>query len=164
MQISARAMMSFLAQQWAALHTAYKTSWETLAQTLGLPPYNAYLSVNLERWAQFKAPSKTHPITGIGTLPTADFNSATGHPGYATLNFTIDRDRDGWALLIFRSTTSPVVPSLQNCVAVLLTVETDPFLYDDKALDPGTYFWQARFCTHQGKMGPNETQRTAVVT
>jgi len=163
-QVSARQMLTFLAQQWAALTPPQKATWETLAAQTGIAPYNAFCSINLERWTLFKAPGKVHPITALGTLPSATFDSATGGVAHADLHFDITNERDWWALLIFRGQSTPVVPGHDNLIAVAARTETGSLDYTDQALDPGTYYWQARFCTFQGKMGPNETQRSAIVT
>jgi len=163
-QQTVRMMLTFLAQQWKTLTTARQATWETPAKERTLPPYNAYLTTNLQRWSQFQSPGQTYPVKAYGSLPIATFDSATGQPGQATLQFHITSVRSWWPLLIFRSDTSPVVPSRDNCIAILPANEDDPRIYIDQNLPPGTYHYQVRFCTEYGKMGPNETERSATVT
>jgi hypothetical protein len=157
-------MMSFLAQRWVELTEPQKATWETLAAATGIPPYNAFLSTNLERWGQFKAPGIIYPVAEDGTQPVATFTLAFGLPGSARLSFTITTLNNVWGLVIFRSQTTPLVPSRENTIAIVHRQTTGLYSHLDTGLDPGTYYYQARFFTIHGATGPNETQRTANVT
>lgn len=164
MQISVRAMMSFLAQRWAEITDPDKATWEALAATTGIPPYNAFLSTNLERWGQFKAPGQIYPIAEDGTQPAATFVStmATGRTIKATLS--LPTKNDVWGAILFRQQTSPVTPTRENTIAIIPIQPGFFTIHNDQNLDPGTYYYQARFFTTHGATGPNETQRSATVT
>jgi hypothetical protein len=157
-------MMTFLAQRWVELTPPQKATWEALAAAIVIPPYNAFLQANLERWGQFKAPGLIYPIAEDGLFPSATFVNVTPGDGYASLNFEISNDRDVWGLMIFRGQVTPLVTSRENCIVVLMHQIEEPFTYDDQGLSPGTYYWNARFFTIHGKLGPQETQKTAIVT
>lgn len=164
MQTANRAVMRFLAQVWNDVPAPEKAMWVALAQEMGIPSYNAFIRTNLERWAMFKAPSMYYPVTNGGALPTATLETATGHAGYADVVLNIRNDRDTFCVMLFRDQVTPVVPAKHNLIAMLPNWIEDDFTYKDEALPAGTYYYQARFCTNRGGMGPNETQRTAVVT
>jgi len=163
MQITVRNMLSFLAQQWTKLDVPAKTSWDTIAADLNLPPYNAFIAANLERWAQFKAPGQATPITQGGSLPSATLNSATASGNAIRLDLSITHERDGWGVLIFRAQSTPVTPDRNNCVAILQANKGGHFAYNDEGLASGTYYYQARYFTVEGKLGPNETERSATI-
>lgn len=68
-QTGRRAMMRFLSQNWAALTTAEKATWETLADQLVALPFNAYVSFNMKLWHNFKPPTQETPpgLTNAGS-------------------------------------------------------------------------------------------------
>jgi hypothetical protein len=164
LQVANREMLAFLAQQWHNIPNADQATWYQLAFQKQVSFYHAYVALNLDRWRHFKPPTQLHPATETGTLPTATLDSATGMPSAAKLTFSINNERNWWSLLIFRSLTTPVIPSRQTLITVQPRNETGTLIYLDQNLPPATYYYQARFCTSTGKMGPNETQRTATVT
>lgn len=164
LQISARAMMRFLASQWTSLTAAQKLTWAARATLTNVSPYHAYLARNLQLWRGFHAPSKSDPWTGTGSLPTSPTTSGSGGVRHAhfTVNFTLVMQ--GWAAVIFRSKTTGFTTSRLNAVAILPIPLLKKITFVDHALPPGTYYYKARHFTTLGKLGPALTQRTAIVT
>lgn len=163
MQTAVRLMLQFLAQQWSQITSSYASTWSNPAAKAKLPNYNAFIAANLERWRRFKAPSQNYPVTETGSLPKATLDFTTVDGTTVKLHWTMDSPRDSWGLLLFRSTTTPVVPTLENLIAILQATDNEEHWYDDEYLDPGTYYYQGRFFTEHGKMGPNEDEQSATV-
>lgn len=64
-----RVMNKFLCSQWKTFSTAEQATWIELAELRRMAPYHAYLSENMKRWANERAPSKTYPATEAGPVP-----------------------------------------------------------------------------------------------
>jgi len=164
LQTTVRAMMGFLSQQWASIADEHKATWETLALDLEIPPYNAFISHNLERWRQFTAPGQRYPVTEGYDLPNATFVSATGGVGHAVLEFSMTNPKNNWGILIFRGTDTPTIGVREKCIAALLQNTIGTHYYTDQNLPPDNYYYIARYFTTRGKLGGNTNERNAWVT
>ena len=56
-QIGVRIMTKYLTAKWAELSTNEKAKFTTLAETLNLSPYHAWLTLNGKRWAKHQMPT-----------------------------------------------------------------------------------------------------------
>lgn len=164
LQVSVRAMMRFLAQQWAGIGSTPQGTWEDLADAGQISPFNAYVGRNASRWREFQAPSQSYPAAETGTEPVATLDSATGGPSYIDLAFTITTLNDVWGVMIFRSPTGTFDTSRANCIAVALIDGTGAFTYTDSGLAAGTYYYDARFFTKEGKLGAEEGEQSGTAT
>jgi hypothetical protein len=166
LQVSTRAMMKFLSQQWTPeLDTTQKASWDDDAAALAVSPFNAFIQTNLQRWTQFTPPSKTTPVTATGTVGTfTTLPDVTGGVRQATVNWDVNALNDAWGLLIFRDPVTLFTPARDNLVGVALlkTLTADTFI--DTPLEAGTYFWNFRSFTDDGVMSAALGEQTAVVT
>ena len=164
LQVSTRAMMRFLSQEWLGIGTTPKGSWDDLAAAGQYSPFNAYIGRNMSRWREFQPPAQTYPPPETGTLPTAALTSATGGASYADLLITMTTLANAWGVMLFRSPSGTFSPSRANCIAVIPITAAATTVYTDSGLDAGAYYWDAKFFTTEGLLGPDEGEVTATVT
>jgi hypothetical protein len=151
-QTGRRAMWAFLAQEWAGLSEVQKASYEDLAESLSISPFNAYVRFNQRRWNHWKAPSAAYPAAESDTLPTLGALSAVGGTRSAQITQAVTTAADGWAVAFFRSPTGTFDSAISNLVHVAPISGTDPVVFVDSPLDPGTYYYDTRAISLEGKM------------
>jgi len=66
--------------------------------------------------------------------------------------------------MIFRSPTGIFTPSRATCIAVIEVDSTGTLVYTDSGLDAGTYYYDAKFFTQQGALGPDEGEVNGTAT
>jgi len=151
LQVSARAMLRFLADQWAALTTAQKLTWTARAALTNVSPYHAYLSRNLALWRGFHAPSKSDPWINTGFLGRVNIGTATDGVHHIHIPITWVLTDDVWNLRIHRATTVAFTATRANMIAVLPRPTTTASTWIDHALPPGGYYYKFYHCMYQGK-------------
>ena len=168
LQVSVRAMLRFLAQHWASIAALDQATWDALAAAAQISPFNAYVGRNGSRWREFQPPSDAYPAAEAGTLPVAALTSATGGPSYIDLLLTLTTQNDCNGVILFRSATGTFTPSRANAIAV---VELDAaafaagtLTYTDSGLDAGTYYYDAKYFTNDGVLGPDEGEVNGTAT
>jgi len=164
-QVSMRAMMKFLSQQWDGLSTADKATWEARADQSIVSPFNAYVSLNLRRWRSFTTPTKVDPAAEVGLVATVGTQTVTGGVRQVTISTDISVGLESnWGTLIFKGLTG-FSTSFSNLIAVNLNqVLTTPATFVDSPLVPGTYFYNFRLFTDDGVIGVEEGEDSGVVT
>lgn len=135
-QVSTRAMMRFLAQQWEPLTPTQKETWEAPAAIAGYSPFNSFVSRNMLRWNIYDTPSGEYPINPAGPLYDAPPTFVT--VGQQELYLRIQRPfgDQPWGWLVHRSLTRGFTPS-PSTVVVVLHPTVDPTLYTDRPLPAG---------------------------
>jgi hypothetical protein len=164
LQVSMRAMMRFLSQSWAAIGATPKASWDALATAGNFSAFNAYIQANQRLWREFLPPSQTHPLPGTGSLPIAVLASATGGIHHIDLAINVTTLLQAWGVMIFRSPTGTFTPSLSNCIHVMAVTAAVNYVWTDTPLAAGTYYYDAKFFTTEGVLGPDEGEVTATAT
>lgn len=164
LQVSTRAMMKFLSQAWAGVGATPKGSWDTLAAATQISPFNAYIARNQMRYREFQAPSQTYPAAETGTQPVAVLTSAVGGPSYIDVTLTITTLNQVWGVILFRSPTGTFTPSRANAIAVVAVTGTGTLVYTDSNLAAGTYYYDAKFFTTEGALGPDEGEVSGSAT
>lgn len=164
LQVSVRTMMAFLAQNWAAIGSTPKASWDDRAAASSISPFNAYQGYNMSRWREFQPPAQTDPAPETGTEPVATLDSATGGPSYIDVAMTITTLNDVWGVLLFRSISGTFTPSRANCIKALLIDGTGAVVYTDSGLTAGTYYYDAKFFTKEGVLGADEGEVSGTAT
>lgn len=163
-QVSVRAMMKFLSQQWASLTAGNQATWETRAADMVVSPFNAFVSYNLARWRHFKGPSKEDPAAEAGPAISAPTTTATAGIREVNLSIADGADVPSWAWMIHRSTSTGFTPSFSNLVAVVPRSGT-PTVYIDTPLTTGvTYYYRIRGVDADGFLGTLEAERNATPT
>lgn len=163
-QVGARAMFKYLTQNWAALTTANKATWQDAADQLIVSTFNAYIRENQRRYATFNAPGKEDPVTEGGTADALTTFTATGGVREVVLDLACTAVTDNWGVMIFRSITGSFTPSITNCVYVKLLATTDPIIVVDTPLDPDTYYYDAKTFTDDGLFGSLKGEISAEAT
>jgi hypothetical protein len=164
LQVSSRAIMKFLAQEWAGIGSTPKGTWDELAAAAQISAFNAYVQKNAMRFREFQAPAQTYPAPETGTLPTAVLTSATGGPSYIDLLITMTTLANAWGVMLFRSPTGTFTPSRANCIAVIPITAAATTVYTDSGLAAGEYFYDAKFFTTEGVLGPDEGEVSGTAT
>lgn len=164
LQVSVRAMLKFLSQQWAGIGSTPQGTWDDLAAATQISPFNAYVSRNQSRWREFQAPSQSYPAAETGTPPVATLDSATGGPSYIDVAMTITTLNDVWGVILFRSPTGTFDTSRATAIAVLLVDSTGAMTYTDSGLAAGTYYYDARYFTSEGLLGAEEGEVSGTAT
>jgi len=165
LQVSTRAMMKFLSQAWTPdIDATEQATWEAAGAASATSPFNEYIRDNLKRWTQFTAPSQASPATGGGTSPTfTSLPAVTGGVRQASFAWTVNALGTGWGLMIFQSKTTGFTTARDNLVS---TVELPAGASSAilTPVEPGTYFWNFRTFTVEGKLSAALGQVTAVVS
>jgi len=156
LQVSVRAMMRFLSQEWEGIGSTPKGSWDDAAAATNISPFNAYIAANASRWREFQPPSQTNPAPETGDVPVATLDSAVGGPSYCDVTMTITTLNDVWGVILFRSPTGTFTTSRANAIRVIPITAEEEVVFTDSGLDAGTYYYDARFFTKEGVLGDEE--------
>lgn len=164
LQVAMRAMLKFISQAWASVGTTPQGSWATRAAASNISGFNAFVSANQMRWREFQAPSQTDPAAETGTQPVATLDTAVGGVRHIDLTLTVTTANDVWGVMIFRSPTGTFATSLSNCVAILPVSGAGTIVWTDSNLVAGAYYYDARFFTKEGALGPEEGEVNGTAT
>ncbi len=164
LQIACRVMLGFLASEWKSLSTPDKATWDQLAETTNVSTFNAYQSYNLKRWGTYKAPSQTYPAAEILTQPTSTFLNPFPTLRIIYLLENITTLHGGWSIAWHRQTTTPVIQTRANAIAIQPTDSLGISFYPDGPLKPGTYYYRRTFYTTDGRAFPENQERSATIT
>jgi len=166
LQLSTRAMMKFLSQNWTPELTAgNKATWEDIAASLAVSPFNAFIKTNLARWTQFTGPTKQTPVGAAGTAPTFTTLPLAGNGvRQATITWDLNALNNAWGLLIFRDPVTGFTTGRDNLIGIglLKTLTADQFI--DTPVEPGTWFYNFRTFTDTGTISAALGEDSAVVT
>lgn len=164
LQVAMRAMLKFLSQAWVDVGSTPQGTWDDLAKAGIYSKFNAYMSKNMMRWREFSPPSQTYPNPGTGTPPVATLDTAVGGEAHMDLTMTITTLNDVWGVALFRNTSGTFTPSLAKCIAIIPVTDTGTLVYTDSNLAAGTYYYDAKFFTKEGVLGPDEGEVNGTAT
>jgi len=162
-QISVRANVKWLSQQWGTLSQAERDTWEALSATTQLPPYQSYLQYNAKRWTHFLAPSSQYPATEAGIPPVRKGITATPGVKMATIRIIIGPLIADWGYILFRKKLLTQPPNHDNAVAFFPANQTANTFYADTPLESGTYFYNHMGFHRTGLLGLRGNTATVVV-
>ena len=152
-QTGRRAMWAFLAQEWAALGATERASYEAMAESLSISPFNAFLRYNQRRWNTWKAPAQAYPAAEGDTLPVLGALTAVGGTRSAQITQAVTTPNAGWAIAFFRSATGTFDSAISNLIAVLPIDGANDVVLVDSPLEPGTYYYDTRAISVEGQLG-----------
>ena len=155
LQVGFRAAFAFLAQEWAAIASGHTSSYNDLADSMAISPFNAYMRANQRRWRNYRPPSNNIVASEDGTLMiwNGGAPAAVGGPSNVTLSMTPDTVSTNWGVAIFRSVDSGFTPGLSNCIALLHVKDAEEHVYVDSPLAADTYYYDTRMFTIDGRWG-----------
>jgi len=162
LQVSVRAMMRFITQEYGGLSATIKGRWEDEYPSLVITGLNAMVKLNQERNRQFLG-AKQDPTLAAGAVEAAPGGVvATAAPKSVRLTWTDSIGADDWCTLIYRSTTLGFTPGPSN----LLRVVPDGLqAFTDVGLTTGTpYYYRLGGCETGGTLGTLAAEVTATPT
>jgi hypothetical protein len=164
-QISARAVITWLSQQWAGLSTANKATWQSLADASQVAPYHAYCKINAQRHRSGLTPGKTYPVTGGVNGSSMNQWVATAGVREITLRMSsIDEFDPSWGFLIYTSMSTGFTPAFDNALHFHQATGGAPVTWIHGPLEPGTYYYNARGFDADGNIGDLRGERNATVS
>ena len=149
-QLSVRAMMTWLSQQWASIGSTAQDSWEDLADADVVSPFNAFIKKNLRRWRNFLGVGQDATPDAGDTGPTNGAASIVGGIRMITVTMAVTTLNDAWGLAIFRKTASAVTPAFDNLVSIQPYDGTNSIVFVDTPLAPATYHYDFYSITKDG--------------
>lgn len=174
LQTGVRSMMSWISQRWNGLSAPDKATWDDMAETKEISPFNAYVGENLDRWQTNDTPTDAFPAAEANTDLLPDdvgvdgaILVTTGHAGYATMAATPDSTgaADAVAVAIFRGAAAPTPFSWGACIKIVDVTPGAEWTYTDSPLDAATYHYKIAYLSDDGVHGAlNAADNTAVVT
>jgi hypothetical protein len=163
-QLGVRAMLRFLATQWAALSAGEQASYDDAAEAKQISAFNQYQSVNLLRWQSFQSPTQEYPAAEASTPLTVSDMTLTGGDGNVLVQLTPSGSTNIWGFAIFRDTAEITAPNWNNCVQVIAADGANQVQWTDSPLDADTYHYRACVINDDGVKGTVIADDTAVVT
>lgn len=161
-QVSTRAMMKFLSQSWTNLTTAQKATFDELAATYAISPFNAYVRENMNRWTQFEGP--TVEIGSVAnTPPTLGALTVTDGVGELTVSQAITTASDMWGVLFMASTTTAYTPVKSDLKLGVYGVVT-PVAGVITGLAAGTWFIRTAGIAEDGTLSAFLAEVSGVVS
>jgi len=117
-QVGRRAMFRFLTQNWAALTTVEKATWETLADQDTVSPFNAYIKFNMASWHNYIAPTQDTPATRSGTPTDNVLTAAVWEENRIKLTFAGAVLNDFWGKIVYATLGAAFTPAVGNAIIV----------------------------------------------
>lgn len=109
-QIGLRAFTRWLCREWCTLTAAQKATWQTLASSSNIAPYNAFTAENIKRWRSDLAPGKTYPVGETGFWGNIQNIVASDGIGCIHLDFDCVSVNDSWSCALFSATPDAYLP------------------------------------------------------
>lgn len=155
LQVSSRAMMQFLAQNWSGLTTPQQATWLDLADNTDVAPYHAFIAHNMQRWARQALPSKAYPAAEAGDYATGI--ALNGDPGVR--HFALDARllvdaKDTWTGLMFHDTADFPTFTVDKLVHVFKLEDLDRHYWTHQPLAAGMHYYKIWMGTNTG-LGPS---------
>lgn len=149
-QISVRAMMTWLSQQWAAISTANKATWTPATEHAALSNFNAYTRANQRAHRKSQTVYQMHPPTYTPPADPIVWFARVGRPRHVYIIMREDTiHNDNWGIAIHRSLSSGFTPAFHNFVAAAPSGRGANVHFYDIPLAPATYYYRLRgFSTH----------------
>jgi hypothetical protein len=163
-QISMRAMLKFLSQEWAGLGSTPKGTWQTPADAKVISPFNAFVSSGTKRNRSFLAPVQSYPVSVDAAVDAIDdFTATPGVREISILTNTVAVTDAAWGFLLFRSLTTGFTPAFSNLHAVMVADGANDVTFVDGPLVPDTYYYDIKPFSLEGFIGALDGEINAVV-
>ena len=163
-QVSLRATMAFLSQQWSTIVAADQATWLNLARASEISPFNAYQAYNIKRARNNQRSTKAYPALELPLYAVSAGWYATGGVRQIEIGLTITDRRDAWASTQCHVPGTGIVPDWNQFIKFLAMPATGPVSWIWKPLPAGTYWIGFGQATVTGKQYDTDLWRSAVVT
>ncbi len=162
-QVGMRSMLKWLSQEWSGISAANQATWLTRANQAVVSEFNSYVGYNQFRWRDFLAPTQHDPEASTDTAPVLGAQSALAGVRSITVTMPVTTANDGWGVLLFRSTSTAFATAFDNLVDVGAISGTSDVVFVDSPLAAGTYYYNFRYFTEDGQLGPEDGEVNATV-
>lgn len=128
-QLATRIYMKWLSNQWSTFNIAEKDSWTPPGIDAGVPPYNAFISHNINRFKHLPGiqywvaehpcyPSIAYPTTLL--TDAADFASPAilNGAGKFRIRYTLSPLNDNWLMAVHQISAAHPEAIYQNLIAI----------------------------------------------
>ena len=163
-QVSLRAAMTFLSQEWPNITPIAKLTWPALAQQTNISPYNAFIAYNLDRHRNHQAVAMAHPAAELTSRATSITFVLTGHTRRLRFTFTIGNLNQNWGIILNHVAGTGVDPTWESPVRVIPTYSTGTIIWDWYPIAAGTYWFNDAWFTLTGLYQQIPRWRSATVT
>lgn len=163
-QVSLRATMAFLSQQWSTILEADQNTWRELSRPREISPFNAYQAYNIKRARENQRSTKAYPATQQPLYAVSSGWFATGGVRQIEIGLTITDRRDAWSSTQCHVPGTGVVPEWHQFIKFLAMPAAGDVSWIWKPLPPGTYWIGFGQATVTGKQYATDLWRSAVVT
>lgn len=163
-QTGIRALFAFVAAFWDSLSAPNKATWATIADSLQITNFNAYVRENLNRWMNWQAPTEAYPAAEASTPLTVTTLTTTGGVGQVDISITPSGSTDIWGMVILRDSAEITVPDWTKAVKVLVADGSNAVTWVDTPLAAGTWHYRAAVINTDGVLGTVKADQTATVT
>ena len=154
-QVSIRAMLTFLSQQWSGLDAADKATFDAPALLNQVAPYHVFCGQSQARNRHFLGPQKTYQPTMTGGAPAWYTFTLTKTGNRTFLKISDDEDPSySWGYLIYMAHVNPFTPSWDKLVAAVEADGMTPTPVEFHDLPPALYVYTVRCFTEDGSLGP----------
>lgn len=119
-QVGRRAMFKKLTQIWSDFDAGTKALWQPLADQLVASPFNAYVSFNMRRWHNFKAPATMPDPAETGTAADDTLSAAAWEENRIKLSSEITATAQGRGSIIFADPTPGFTAAVGNAIIVIV--------------------------------------------
>jgi hypothetical protein len=160
-QTGRRAMFRWLTQNWAALGSADKATWQDLADQIIASPFNAFVKWNMETWHNYLAPFKTPDDLRSNTPSDRALSAAAWEENRIKLSSTATTANAQWGIIYFASLTTPVVESVGK--AIIVELDEDILARDTFWTPPtvDTWYFDSIAFSDDGKKAAAGGEQTA---
>lgn len=163
-QVSVRAMITFLSQNWKTLTPIQQATWNTPAFLEHIAPYHAYLKINMQRWRTFRGPGKTYPVPETSPPPGTVYQDLWGGVASIKLGAYPGGGTPPWGYITFRQPIDFNPPKLEQVIKVFLRVGVSYTFFLDTPLAPGTYWYRTAHFSENGQIRTFGGSKSATAT
>lgn len=154
-QIAMRVVTQYISLQWFNLPQADRDSWTTLATQLNVPPMTACIGWNTARARSGIYPATLWPGASVNAPQTWLSWVITVQPRSLLHVFGYWAKPTGRGWVVHRAEGAPVLRAWNNFVKFVEAGQVSGVTWWNDHLDPGTYYYQARRISNDGRaIGP----------
>ena len=160
-QTGPRSMFKYLTQIWASIGVVAQATWDTLAESNQISPFNAFVGSNLQRFQMNQAPSHATPAAEAATALTVSAMTLTGGVGHIQVDLTPSGATAIGGFVVLRDSSAITSMNWSKVVAVIPADGANAVNFTDSPLAPGTYHYRAAVFTTDGVLGALITDDSA---